>query len=358
VRVHVASRVIYEVGSLSSQDVQMGSEDDTEDTSATKARNLARVRLLMFLTFVLVVAFMAVLIFGMATNVRWEEEWLVGGSTVPEEEFKPMDIRVLPYPYWAALEETNRQLEEMELGNISKVDPDSHEFEAHLILDYESGSIMYWRFDDGDIEVDFDAYSGEIIAYYNYGIMGYPPGNLSEEEVLNLSEAIAEQFAPIPSDASEPTAKRIRHHFIPPEKLNETIKQTEDYDWRVWYVRLVDEIVADDTLSLDLLEDGTLTSYYKVWWMDLEDLDTEYTVTREEAIETALDAFGKDLIMNSCEKRVVRPNNEFGDQKYWGTPPMSVWTVRLSDGTLFVYGVEVHPRKADTIVGGIEAMYD
>lgn len=336
----------------------MGTEDDAKETTATSAGNLARVRFLMFLTVVLVVAFMALLIFGLASTVRWEEEWLVGGSTVEQEEFKPIDIRVLPYPYTAALDEANRQLEDMELGNISTLDRDSHEFEAHLILDYEAGSVMYWRFDDGDVEVEFDAYSGEIIAYYNYGIPGYPPGNISEEEVLNLSEAIAEQFAPIPSDASEPSATRYLRSSHTSVDPNGTINQSEEYAWTVWYQRLVDGIVANDIIDITLNEDGTLASYYKIWWMDLEDLDTEYTVTREEAIETALDAFGHDLMVGLCEKRVLRPNNEFGDQTYWGTPPMSVWTVRLLDDGLFVYGVDVHPRKDDTIVGGIEVWYD
>jgi hypothetical protein len=334
----------------------MGSEDDDKETSATRARNLARVRFLMFFTVVLVVAFMALLIFGLASTVRWEEEWLVGGSTVDREEFKPIDIRVLPYPYVAALDETNRQLEEMELGNISTLDPDSSEFEARLILDYWAGSVMYWRFDDGDVEVEFDAYSGEIIRYFRYTDSYI--GNMTEEEVVDMVDGILEQFAPIPSDAIGPFAERVERGAINYHYENGSDEVVEYYSWFVDYYREVDGIATVDDIFVEIIEDGTLAWYEKVWWMDLEDLDTSYTVTREQAIATALDTFGKDLTVVSCEKKVVRPNNAFGDRYYFGTPPLYVWDVLLEEGDEIEYIVHIHPRKVDTIVGGEERIYN
>lgn len=330
----------------------LSSEDDGKETSATRAGNLARVRFLMFLTVVLVVAFMAVLIFGLASTVRWEAEWLVGGSTVDQEEFKPMDIRVLPYPYAAALDEANRQLEEMELGNISKVDPDSHEFEAHLILDYEAGSVMYWRFSDGDVEVDFDAYSGEIISYFRYTDSYI--GNMTEEEVVDLVDRILEQFAPIPSDSIGPFAERVHRGSTLYAYENGSEEMVECYSWFVDYYRVVDGIVADDDIFVEITEDGTLGWYEKVWWMNLRDLDTSYTVTRDQAIGTALEEFGEDLTVVSCEKKVVRPNNAFGEQSYYGTPPLCVWEVTLEDGDEREIIADVHARKAGSIVGGEE----
>jgi len=332
----------------------VGAEDDAEEASTTKARNLARVRLLMFLTFVLVVAFVAVLIFGMASTVRWEEEWLVGGSTVDQEEFKPIDIRVLPWPYLAALDETNRQLEEMELGNISTIDPDSNEFKARLILDYKAGSVMYWRFEDDEVEVDFDAYSGEIIHYLR--LLPQIPGNLSSEEALGIAEGIAEQFAPIPDDVLD--IFELRDSYPVEEGYGDTTASSSDA-WYILFNRGYDEeIRTTDEIRLIIAMDGTLHKYDKHWWMDLKDLDTEFTVSQAEATMTAMVEFGEGFVPGNITERVVRPNNFFEGTTYYSTPPLDVWEVQMytTDGRLAAR-VHIHPRQADTIVGGQEFPY-
>ena len=291
---------------------------------------------MLLIAVVAVVAMMAVLIFSLTANLRWEEEWLVGGSTVKREEFEPAGIRVLPYPYTYALEDANDQLDEMKLGNNTTIDPNSNEFDARLILDYQQGSIMYWRFDDGNVRVLFDAYSGEIIAYTR--TPSRYEGNMTEEEATDLANRIMEQFAPIPDDSTGTTATKYPIY--------------DTHTWLHRYWRIVDGVYIDDTMFVRLGEDGTLLEYHKEWWMDLEDADSSYTITKEEAMVTAMETFGDDLKIFSCEKRVVRPNNAFGDQTYYSTPPMYVWEVVMYEGEFPSVVAHIHPRIEDTVVGG------
>ena len=118
----------------------------------------------------------------------------VEGSIITREEVEPGDYEDLLFETnISALADANIQLGGMTHGNIQLINEADPNYIGTLILDHEIGDIIYWELSDDNTEVYMDAFTGEIISYYN---SFYETGPLPQPGAEALAEIVANQFNP------------------------------------------------------------------------------------------------------------------------------------------------------------------
>jgi len=137
------------------------------------------------------------------------------------------------------------------------------------------------------------------------------PGNLTEDQVLEVANDVIGQFAPIPKDKGNTFIE-----FYPDQIIGysydldtgETTADSELSSWEVGYFRTKDGVVTEDSISVFILPNGDCRSYHKVWNMDLDNTNATFSVTEEEAQDAAVSFLGSGKVLQ-CEKKIVRPNH-------------------------------------------------
>lgn len=288
-----------------------------------------------------------------AFSVLSDDDIEVEIGTVPTKNVNPMNYTGLMISTLsAAVSEANNVLDSMTAGNVSTLLTEIVSYE--FIEDYTMGGEVYWQLDDGTINVCIDAYDGEILAYTR---RGYNEGSISAGAAMDIAEDIVNQFDSLPIDSAEATVEHtqmLTHALWDP--YEETTTYVNQSTWVIRYNRTFDSILCADHITVILDEDGSLSSYYKDWNMDLEGLSTTYQVSQNDAIDYALDELCPDNgYYVGIYKRIVRPSGfwtaEFNEIEY-DADPLAVWVVWIHDeaeeNLLIVY---VNAHQLD-IVGG------
>ena len=251
-----------------------------------------------------------------------------------------------------AVSEANGQLSSMTEGNIYLINDSNVDFMGRLILDHNMGNILYWELSEEETIAYLDAYTGEIL-YYDH--TGCTMGTLTQQEIETRAEIIAEQFAALPSDISQVNSELIESYStVKYDAENNETLLTEYYYWYIDYNRMKDGIITEDHLRLLLNRNGDLQTYYRIWNMALNELDTTCAVTKTEAENTAHQAAGQNSTVHESSKMIVRPNCFWDDEIEgftYGEAPMIVWVVYVEDWqkNQLIYHIN---GKINTIVGG------
>lgn len=302
----------------------------------------------------IVIIMILLLIFSLflfLSTVPDNDQNMVKAYPIYREEKSPEEYQDLTYATIEdALEAANIQLADMTHGNIYTIDGEHDDFIGRLFLDYFMGGEIYWELSDPDTIIYIDGYGGKIL-YYDH--TGWTTGTLTETQILDQAEFVAEQFEEIPDDAEEPEAKLRTPITAIAVNVETNGTLTDEYDyWFVQYNRSKNGIIAEDNIRLMLNKNGDLHVYTKIWNMDLASLSTTYTVAAGEAEYTASQHAGGNSTVQESFEKIVRPNEFWstGDFQY-GTNPVSVWEVWVQDenNTLRIY--HVHGTQ-NTIVGG------
>lgn len=249
-----------------------------------------------------------------------------------------------------ALSQANNQLDDMTVGDIETIDNEDS-FNAGFYRDYEMGDIYYWELYDSDTIVCLDAVSGEIVLYANNI---HRTGSMSSSQIESQATTIANGFCALPGDRSGAVTTYLENVLTEydedpedPEQNNTTVHNL----WTVEFTRTKSGINAEDHIRLVLAPNGDLVTYRKYWNMDLQSLETYYSVTKPQAEITALNAAGAGSTVHSSEKMIVRPNYSWSTNIEFGNDPCAVWEVYVedSDENLCIYHVH---RTSNTIIGG------
>lgn len=300
-----------------------GSTDKVEGSTPTKDLAPAKATKAATFTFaVLVVGLFlsSVILFGAHPGIRAPSE--------VTEEVTPWERPFFRVEEQRVLEEANRQLEAMELGDISTIDPTSDDYRARLFRNNNWG-VLYWEFEDGDTEIRVNAETGEIFDYW--GLAPHEEGpNLSEEEAMAYVLDLMSQFAPLPIDMDPPW---VDHSSWSSEDVllpNGTWGYVVYYlDWDFQFNRSFNGIRTSDGIVVWMDVDGSLTWYSKEWFMDLGDFDATFTVSAEEA-ESVARAFlssehgepNETLVW--CEKGIIYPTG-IEWERLPGDTPICIW---------------------------------
>jgi hypothetical protein len=255
----------------------------------------------------------------------------VKAADIPNEEVDPglipdAELKTIE----EAVTEANNQLSSMEYGNIYTIDIEDDYFFGRLIRDYEMGDIFYWDFGDSDTDVSINAYSEEIIKYLHYE---WSDGSISQSQAENSAIQIANQFAQFPSQYSGPSTDFIGiSSYYEYNASTESTTFFERNQWCLRYNRTKNQINTEDHIEIWLHLNGDLGYYYKCWNMPLDSFSTTYSVTEQEAVETALDAAGEGSSLEFYFKNIIRPNRYWDDEGLsYGESPSLAWEVWITD---------------------------
>ena len=301
------------------------------------------------------IAILAVLAVGLILFTTYFE--LMAPSQVTEE-ITPWRHPFLTVAAQMALDEANGQLEAMELGDIRTVDQTSPDFRARFFRN-NNWEIHYWEFEDGDTQIRVDASTGEIFDYFStHETMEGP--RMPEDEVRDYVERVMAQFAPVPELTGEPQVDHSMWCMYAVEMENGTIVYRDMYeDWDFFFYRTVDGIPTSDGFWVWIEVDGTLINYEKEWFMDLDDLDIGFTVTREEAETAAIEAISRELGQGNITsgdswQEIVWPKTMDGENDVLGDP-IPLWVVEVywnvgDEGWSYYYQVLVRGQgKGETL---------
>jgi hypothetical protein len=301
-------------------------EEDVDDVELVRNRQRKRMNM-----FIAVVTMMVVLIACTSTYLYSE---LANTPVEFREELSPWD-----YPFYEAeeretLEAANEQLAAMELGNVVTVDRHSNHYKARLFRDNNWG-IIYWVFKDWDTEIYVNAETGEIFWYSSGSDLEEGP-SIPEEDVQAHIEALMVQFAPLPPDLEAPY---VHHSHWTSEDIllpNGTWGSKESYgNWIFYYTRTYEGINSTDSIHVTIDVDGTLTYYYKDWFMDLDGFDATFTVTEEEAEDLAREYLANErgrtnVTTQYCLKSICWPW-DMDDGPLPGETPVCIWNFEFRD---------------------------
>ncbi len=266
----------------------------------------------------------------------------------------------IEYRTWEeALEAANARLSGMKCAPVNYIDGDSGDFTAMFYLDHEMGNILYWELSSGGVEVCLNPYSGEIIRYWQCDYYS-EARNLTQVQIEEIAEEVADELLPgsgLPREHEEPWT-RFRENAITYGSINDDTGEettTTRSFWRVRFNRTKDSITTTDHIEVSLDRDGNLRSYRKVWYMDLDGLNTDCRVSGEEAENAAIEFKfkGQDCSVRKTEKMIVRPDyywivpdSPVDEEGYpsdaYGLDPRVVWAIHIEDahGNLCIFHVD------------------
>jgi len=250
------------------------------------------------------------------------------------EEIEPWQYPLLGMDEQEALEAANAQLAAMELGSVEQIDPNSNGFRARLLRDNSMG-IIYWKFENWDMEIKVNADTGEIIRYYNFlNDVGGPA--IAEKDVEAYAIDVATQFSQLPEDMDSPWVWHSQYDYEDILLPNGTWGEVKNpRDWSLMFNRTYQGVTTSDHILVRIRLDGSLSSYSKDWTMDLESFDATYTVSEEEARQAARDYLNDEFDVENvtfqyCNKMIDRPKAMEG----WLLPfdrPLLVWDIECED---------------------------
>ena len=226
----------------------------------------------------------------------------------------------------------NQQLSAIEDGNIETIDTQCDYFGGELLKVSYMGNKIVWNIFDDNVTVWMDAFDDEIVQYFRTGKFS---GSIDQGTAQTTCEDIVDAFCDLPDDAD---VGNISLETLYEEGCYDPLEESWGYvnvsSWKHTYNRIYDGIQTTDRIYTLLNTDGTLAFYEKDWYMDLNQLSTEYSVTQAEAEETCADWVERGNLSISSEKRIVRPNAFYNyDDNInitFTANPVCVWEVKVS----------------------------